>query len=432
MSSPWSRALAFVTARLTCRRRRTKLGATVTKSQRTDWGFPAPLENVSGEVAIVGVGDAIYQRASGKSAREIAIAAVEAAIEDAGLRPEDIDGILQSPHLGGGFGADDFRAHFGTRQEIWMSPDGGAATWAATVPVPAARALRSGRAKYVLNLFAVDWFSQKGSGGAEGPGRFHGQERMKANFELPFGWFPQPVYFATIARRHMFEYGTRPEDLGAIAATCRRHATRHPDAITRDRPLTLDDYLARPMMVDPLRMEDCCLISDGGGATIMTTVERARDLAKPPVVVAGVGEGFSGSGAYWSQQGDFTASPQVYSAPQAFEQAGVAPGDVDVLTLYDPFSIVALMQIEDMGFCAKGEAGAFVAGDNLHFDTPGLAYNTHGGLLSHAYVLGISHVNEVVRQLRGEASSQVENCEIGVYGGYTGHAASTLVLRRDR
>ncbi len=398
---------------------------------KTDWGFPGDLENVSGEVAIVGVGDAIYQRASGRNASEIAITAIERAIADAGLQPGDIDGIMQSPFMGGGLTADAYRAHFGTKQEIWMSGNGGPAIWAGTAPVVAARAIREGKARHVLNLFAVDWFSQKGSGG-EGPGQYHGSERMKANFELPFGWFPQPVYFATIARRHMFEYGTRPEDLGAIAVTCRHHATRHPDAITRERPLSLDDYLARPMMVDPLRMEDCCLISDGGGATIMTSVERARDLAKPPVVVAGVADGYSGSGAYWSQQGDFTASPQVFSAPQAFEQAGVSPADVDVLTLYDPFSIVALMQIEDMGFCKKGEAGAFVAGDNLRFDTLGLAYNTHGGLLSHAYVLGIAHVNEVVRQLRGEASSQVEDCEIGVYGGYTGHAASTLVLRRDR
>ena len=198
-----------------------------------------------------------------------------------------------------------------------------------------------------------------------------------------------------------------------------------------DKELSLDDYLARPMLVDPLRVEDCCLISDGGGAYVMTTPERARDLAKPAVIVAGVGEGYSGSGTYWSQQGDFTATPQVFSAPTAFEMAGIAPSDVDLLTLYDPFTIVALMQIEDMGFCEKGEAGRFVEGDTLHHDAGKLPYNTHGGLLSHAYVLGISHVVEVVRQLRGEGAAQVPRAEIGVYGGYTGHMASTLVLRRD-
>ncbi len=396
-----------------------------------DWGFVGELEDISGRMAIVGVGDAIYQRASGRNATEIALDAIERAIGDAGLRPEQIDGIMQSPFMGDALAAETYREHFGTKQDIWMSTEGGAMTWAATAPIAAARAIREGRARYVVNLFAVDWFSQKVAGG-DGPGRYHRDERMKANFEVPFGWFPQPVYFATIARRHMWEYGTKAEDLGAIAVTCREHAVRHPDAITRDRPLTLGQYLARPMMVDPLRMDDCCLISDGGGATILTSVERARDLPKPPVVVAGVAEGYSGSGAYWSQQADFTATPQVFSAPTAFAQAGIAPHDVDVLTLYDPFSIVALMQIEDMGFCAKGEAGPFVSGDRLRFDTPGLAYNTHGGLLSHAYVLGIAHVNELVRQLRGEAACQVADCEIGVYGGYTGHMASTLVLRKDR
>lgn len=399
-------------------------------ARKPDWGFAGELEDVSGQLAVVGVGDAIYQRASGKNAIEIALDAITRALADAGLQPEQVDGIMQSPYVGAAFTADTYREHFGTKQDIWMSHEGGAMVWAATAPVVAARAIRDGKAQTILNLFAVDWFTQKGSGG-EGPGKFHGEERMKANFELPFGWFPQPVYFATIARRHMWEYGTRAEDLGAIAVTCRHHANRHPDAITRDRPLTLEQYLARPMMVDPLRMEDCCLISDGGGATIMTSLERARDLAKPPVVVAGVGEGYSNQGAYWSQQGDFTSTPQVFSAPKAFEQAGIVPGDVDVLTLYDPFSIVALMQIEDMGFCPKGDAAGFVSGDKLRFDTPGLAYNTHGGLLSHAYVLGISHVNEVVRQLRGEAACQVSDCEVGVYGGYTGHMASTLVMRRD-
>jgi acetyl-CoA acetyltransferase len=144
-----------------------------------------------------------------------------------------------------------------------------------------------------------------------------------------------------------------------------------------------------------------------------------------------VGEGASDAGAYWSLQGDFTATPQVFSAPAAFEMAGIRPRDVDVLALYDPFTIVALMQIEDMGFCEKGEAGAFVEGTTLHFDGGKLPTNTHGGLLSHAYVLGIAHVVEIVRQLRGEAAAQVPGAEIGVYGGYTGAMASTLVLRRD-
>jgi acetyl-CoA acetyltransferase len=263
-----------------------------------------------------------------------------------------------------------------------------------------------------------------------GPGQFHAEERYKANLELPFGWFPQPVYFATIARRHMIEFGTTPAQLGAIAVACRRHANRHPQAVLREKKLSLADYLSRPLLVDPLRVEDCCLISDGGGAYVMTTPERARDLRKPPVEVVGVGEGRSATGLYWSQQREFTSTPQVFSAPAAFAMAGIGPPDVDVLALYDPFTIVALMQIEDMGFCGKGEGGAFVEGEALAFDGGRLPYNTHGGLLSHAYVLGIAHVIELVRQLRGEAAAQVRGAGIGVYGGYTGHLAGTLVLRR--
>jgi acetyl-CoA acetyltransferase len=302
--------------------------------------------------------------------------------------------------------------------------------WAGTAPVAAAEWLRSGEARHVLNVFAVSWATQRGNM-VGGPGHFHAHEPMKRQLEVPYGWFPQPVYFATIARRHMHEYGTPPEALGAIAVACRRHANLHPDAVMREKRLTLEHYLARPMLVDPLRVEDCCLISDGGGAYLMTSVERARDLAKPLVVVEGVGEGRSASGPYWALQADFTSTPQVFSAPRAIEMAGIRPRDVDVLALYDPFTIVALMQIEDMGFCEKGEGGAFVAGQALHFDGGGLPYNTHGGLLSHAYVLGISHVVELVRQLRGEAAAQVPDAEIGVYGGYTGAHASTLVLRRE-
>jgi acetyl-CoA acetyltransferase len=228
----------------------------------------------------------------------------------------------------------------------------------------------------------------------------------------------------------MIEFGTRPEQLGAIAVSARRHANLHPGAVMRDKQLSLADYLARPMLVDPLRVEDCCLISDGGGAYLMTTPERARDLRRPPVLVAGVGEGRSETGLYWAQQSEFTTTPQVFSAPAAFAMAGVTPAEVDVLALYDPFTIAALMQVEDMGFCKKGEGGAFAEGNALDFDGGALPLNTHGGLLSHAYVLGISHVVELVRQLRGEAAAQVRDAEVGVYGGYTGHMASTLVLRR--
>ena len=194
--------------------------------------------------------------------------------------------------------------------------------WAATAPAAAAEALRAGKARHVLNIFSVSWATQRPQM-VGGPGQFHAEERYKASLEVPFGWFPQPVYFATIARRHMIEFGTRPEQLGAIAVSARRHANLHPGAVMREKKLSLADYLARPMLVDPLRVEDCCLISDGGGAYLMTTPERARDLRRPPVLAAGVGEGRSATGLYWSQQPAFTSTPQVFSAPAAFAMAGI-------------------------------------------------------------------------------------------------------------
>jgi acetyl-CoA acetyltransferase len=395
----------------------------------TDWGHATEMRDVHGEVAIVGIGETAYTKASGRTAREIGAEAVERAIADAGLQPEDIDGITWS----GAFPDFDARAyheHFGTSHEMWTSVWGGGMAWAATAPYLAAGAIAEGRARHVVNVFPVAWATQRSSM-TGGPGEVHATQSLKQNLEVPFGWFPQPVYFATIMRRHMIEFGTTPEQFAAVAVACRRHANLNPDAVMHGRPMTIADYFASPFLADPLRLFDSCLISDGGAAFVTTSVERARDLPHAPAIVAGVGEGFSASGTHWAEQREFTSTPQVFSAPGAFTMAGVRPDDVDVLTVYDPFTVVSLMQIEDMGFCAKGEAGAFVEGTTLHHDGGRLPFNTHGGLLSHAYVLGIAHVVECVKQLRGTAAAQVPDCEVAVYGGYTGHMASTLVLTKD-
>jgi len=395
-----------------------------------DWGHASDFDDVRGEVAIVGIGETEYTKASGRTAREIGIEAAERAIADAGLEPRDIDGLTWSGAFPD-FDVDVFREHFGTTHEMWTSPWGGGMAWAATAPYLAARAIRDRAARHVLNVFPVAWATQRGSM-TGGPGEVHAAQSLKQNLEVPFGWFPQPVYFATIMRRHMIEFGTTPEQFGAIAVACRRHANLNPEAVMHGRPMTIDDYLAAPMLADPLRLLDSCLISDGGAAYVTTSLDRARDLKQPPAVVLAVGEGYSNTGTHWAQQRAFTSTPQVFSAPNAFAMAGIAPTDVDVLTVYDPFTVVSLMQIEDMGFCAKGDAGAFVQGDTLFHDAGKLPFNTHGGLLSHAYVLGIAHVVECVKQLRGTAAAQVPNCDVAVYGGYTGHMASTLVLARDR
>jgi acetyl-CoA acetyltransferase len=394
------------------------------------WGHAVELDDVRGRVAIAGIGESAYTKASGRTATEIAADAAARAIEDAGLEPADIDGLMYSGAFAG-LTVDDFHRRFGTNHPMWSSPWGGGMAWAGTAPYLAAQAIARGEARHVLNVFSVAWATQR-SEMTGGPGEVHAQQRWKQNLEVPFGWFPQPVYFATIMRRHMIEFGTTREQFGAVAVTLRDHANRTPGAVFHAKPLTLDDYLAGPMLADPLCLFDSCPISDGGAAYIVTSSERARDLPGRPAVVLGVGEGYSATGTNWAQQPAFTSTPQVFSAPRAFAMAGISQRDVDVLTCYDPFTVVSLMQIEDMGFCAKGDAGPFAGAGELRFDTGALPYNTHGGLLSHAYVLGIAHVVECVRQLRGTAGAQVRDCEVAVYGGYTGHMASTLVLGIDR
>jgi acetyl-CoA acetyltransferase len=395
------------------------------------WGAAQDYDDVSGQVAIVGVGEGDHSKASGRTTTEIAAQAVERALEDAGLSPTDVDGLMWHPSFPGQLDADAFHAHFGTSHELWTSLEGGGMTWAGTAPYTAAKAMAEGRASVIVNAFAVAWATQRGQM-TGGPGQTHAEELHKGQLEVPFGWFPQPVYFATIARRHMHEYGTTEDQLGAVAVTLRAHANRHPTAVMRDKPLSLDDYRASKPVCTPFRKEDCSLISDGGGAYVMTSVERARDLRQPVVEVGGVGSAWSYSGVHWATQGDFTSTPQIFSAPVGYGMAGITAADVDVLACYDPFTIVSVMLAEDMGFCEKGSGGAFAEAGSLAWDSGVLPYNTHGGLLSHAYVLGVAHVVEIVRQLRGEAASQVPDAEVGVYGGYTGPSASTLVLRRAR
>src|SRR5262249_31316171 len=172
-----------------------------------------------------------------------------------------------------------FHAHFGTSHDLWESERGGGMVWAGSAPHDAALAIRSGRATFVLNTFAVAWATQR-SQMVGGPGQVHAEDGFKRNLEGPFGWVPQRVYCATMARRHMYEFGTTAEQLGAIAVACRRHAGLTPGAVMRGRPLSLADYLASPPIADPFRKEDCCLISAGGAGHTRASPERARHLAQ--------------------------------------------------------------------------------------------------------------------------------------------------------
>ncbi len=390
---------------------------------------PAELADISGQVAIVGVGESVMSGPSGRDPKKMAFLAINNALADAGFSSADVDGIMVADGLPEQITPDDFRDRYGLEQALWFSGEGGGLARIATAPLAAWQAMRSGEASVVVSVLGIDWASQSRAG-TGGPAEYHREHAIKANAEAPFGFLPQPVYFAHIARRHMLDFGTTGAQLGALAVACRRHATGHPGAVLRDKPLSLDKYLAREPFIDPLRTDDCCLISDGAAALVMVSADRARDFPKRAAIVEGVGYGGAEEGTMFAQEPAFTSTPMRFAAPGAFAMAGIAPGEVDVLSLYDPFTVTALMMIEDMGFCAKGEGGPFVEGDRLHFDGGGIPLNTHGGMLSHAYTLGASHIVELVRQLRGEAANQVEGAGIAIHGGYSGSDAACLVLRR--
>jgi acetyl-CoA acetyltransferase len=392
-----------------------------------DWGGLLEPDEPTASAAVVGIGESDHSARSERDVTTIVAQAVERALADAGLRPSDVDGILcsASPDQ---FDARAFHRHFGTHHDIWESRTGG------TTPTAfheASLALQHGRASCVLNSYGVAWATKRAEM-VGGPGDAHAHEAFKQNLEVPFGWFPQPVYFATVARRHMHEYGTTEDDLGAVAVATRRHATRSPNAVLHDRPLSIEQYRASPQIAAPFRREDCCLVSDGGGAYILTRPDRARDAPHPLVELAGVANAGWSTGWHFAQQRAFTATPQVYAAPAAFAAAGITPTDVDVYACYDAFTILTLMQIEDSGFCEKGDGGWFVSEAGIDADSGRLPTNTHGGLLSHAYINGIAHITEIVRQLRHQADAQVRGAEIAAYGGFTGGTAATLVLRRGR
>ena len=400
---------------------------------RFDWGHSVEMDDVNSEIAIIGIGETSYTGPSDRAAKAMALEAVENAIEDAGLKPRDIDGLMVSAGIAEQLCPDDFRAYFGTENDIWFSREGGAMIWGATCTHTASLAIRAGLARNIVNVFAVDWASARKSGRGT-PGDWHANEPMKAGYEVPYGWFPQPLYFATFAHRHMHEFGTTAEQLAEVPLTFRRHANTHSGAVMRDKIMTMESYLERPMLTDPFRVEDCCLISDGAGAFVMCNAEQAQDRPHVPVIVEGVGRGCIEGSPYISQQKRVTATPQTFSAPWALAMADREVQDIDVLAVYDCFSMTALMQIEDMGFCDKGQGGEFVQNDRLYYKRTrrdgGIPCNTHGGLLSHAYVLGIAHIIELVRQLRGDAQNQVADARVAAYAGFTADEAATLILRR--
>jgi acetyl-CoA acetyltransferase len=376
------------------------------------------------KAAITGVGETLYSRGLKEPSTELQLRACLRAVEDAGIRPRDIDGIIPvnitgapAEELVTNLGIDDVRFSA-------LTPMGGASGVAAIQA--AAAAIAAGICNHVLISAG-----RNVSSGARAGSRIHAmpQFHLITEYELPLGAIAPAQLYAPMARRHMELYGTKSTQLAEVAMACRAHALLNENAIMK-RPMTLDDHQASRMIADPFRLLDCSLESDGGCAYVVSSAERARDMRQPRVLISGVAEGHPESPSAITHRPDMTKVGLARCAARAFEMADAKPADIQVAEIYDCFTWVVLCQLEDMGFCRKGEGGSFVENGRLRLGGA-LPVNTHGGLLSQAHMLGLNHVVELVRQLRGQAGkAQVGGAEIGLVTGYGDLGDGAIAIMR--
>ena len=377
------------------------------------------------KACVTGIGETAYMRGSPKTAFELQIESSLKAIADAGLTPKDIDGIIPIGLISGT--ADDFIDNFGLPDLRFSAliPHGGASP--AMALQCAAAAVAGGVCNHVLITFGRNVSAAANKAGA----RIHAmpQFHFVTEFEYAMGNIAPAQLYAPMARRHMELYGTTVEQFGEVAVACREHALLNDNAVMK-KPITLEDHRNSRMIADPFRLLDCSLESDGGAAVVISASERAGDLRHRKVYISGVAAGHPDSPGSITQRPDMTSLGIAKAAPRAFQMAGVTPADIQVAEIYDCFTYAVIRQLEDMGFCAKGEGGPFVQGGRLKLGGA-LPTNTHGGLLSQAHVWGLNHIVELVRQLRGDAGrAQVKDAELGLVTGYGDMGDGALAIMR--
>ncbi|MSO90913.1 MAG: transporter [Acetobacteraceae bacterium] len=375
------------------------------------------------KVAISGIGETDYMRGTDRTALSLTMEAALSAIVDAGLSPRDIDGIIP---YGLGAVAEDFITNFGIEDLRFSAttPMGGASAVAAIQCAMAA--IHAGLCNHVLLALGRTGYSglRIGARVAQMP-----QFRVMADFEMPNGAIAPAQIYATMARRHMGLYGTTSRHFAEIAVTTRRHALMNRNA-TMTKPITVEDHQNSRLISDPFRLLDCSLESDGAAAVVISRSDIARDLAKRPIYVMAAGEGHPDSPSIITQRPDMACLGIAKCAPRVFAQAGVTHTDIDVAEIYDCFTYIVLCQLEDLGFCKKGEGGPFVMEGNIGLSGK-LPINTHGGLLSQAHIAGMNHIVELVRQLRGEAgAAQIHSAEIGLVTGYGDMGDGAMAIMR--
>jgi len=377
------------------------------------------------KACVTGIGETTYMRGSTQTAFELQLASSLKAIADAGLKPTDIDGVIPVGIVSGT--ADDFIENFSIPDLRFSAviPHGGASPVMALQA--AAAAVAAGVCRHVLITFGrnVSMGSNKAGARIHNMPQFH----YVTEFEYPMGAIAPAQLYAPMARRHMELYGTTVQQFGEVAVACREHALLNGNAVMK-KPITLEDHFNSRMISDPFRLLDCSLESDGGAAVIVSAAACANDTAQPMVYISGVAEGHPDSPGSITQRPDMTSLGIGKAAKRAFEMAGVTHADIDVTEIYDCFTYAVIRQLEDMGFCAKGEGGAFVEGGRLKLGGA-LPTNTHGGLLSQAHVWGLNHVVELVRQLRGHGgAAQVKNAKVGLVTGYGDMGDGALAIMR--
>ncbi len=384
---------------------------------------------LSGKIAIAGAYEHPSRWAPNKSESLMMAESARGALEDAGLTLADVDGLFAAGIAMGPMGVVSLAEYLNIKPRHLDGTNIGGSSFVAHVS-HAAAAIHAGLCEVALILYGSTAAS---NAMAIGTGLGGGGGDPAAAFASPYGMTTVGSY-ALIAQRHAHLYGTRPEQLAEIAVTMRRHASLNPEAKMR-KPITVEDVLESRMISSPLHLLDCCIISDGGGAVIVTSLERARDLAKPPIVLQGCGE------AICHQEigsPDLLTIAARQSGEQAFAMAGLGRDDVDFCTIYDSFTITLLVTLENLGFCKPGEGGAFVESNRIGLGGA-LPVNPDGGGLSsnHPGMRGIFLVIEAVRQLRGGLGDrQVENAEVGLVHGTGGtlgamHSGATLLLSVD-
>jgi acetyl-CoA acetyltransferase len=387
---------------------------------------PHPLR---GAAAIAGLGITPQGKVYGRSPVGFAVDAVTLALDDAGLTRADLDGVLLNPGLSWGdlgMGSFQLQQALGLRNlRLSATMNVGGATACAMIQ-HAVQAIAAGVCSTVACVFSDAPLKPPAPDGARASsGSAYGFVR---GWEAAYGYFGVNAMYALVARRHMHRFGTTQDHLGAVAVAQRRWANANPQAQLHDQPLTLDDYRRSRWIVEPFHLYDCCLVSNGGLAVIVTSAARARDLRRPPVYVWGMAQGHLGG-----DPADTLSSGAVLAGPPALAMAGVSVREIDVVELYDCYTFTVIVTLEDYGFCAKGEGGPFVA---EQVTGPGgrLAVNTGGGQLSSFYMWGMTPVSEAVIQLRGDGGArQLPRHDTALVSGNGGVLSthSTLVLSRQ-